>query len=305
MARVYGAIEGGGTKFVCAVATGPHNIIARVRLDTRTPDVTIPDAIAFVREASQGHDLAAIGVACFGPIELDQSASDYGSVTTTVKPGWAHTPILGPLREAFGVPVGFDTDVNGAALGEVRWGAAQGCDPAVYVTVGTGIGGGVIVNGAPLHGLMHPEIGHLPIPRLPLSDGRLDDFPGVCAYHGGLCFEGLASGPAVGARAGRPAEDVPDDDPLWELEAGYLAVGLATIVCTLSPRRIVVGGGVMHRGDVLRRTRERLRDVLAGYVGRPEVTVPNGEYVVAPHFGQDAGLIGAIALAEAAEAASR
>jgi fructokinase len=300
MARVYAAIEGGGTKFVCAVATGPHDILARVRFDTRTPEVTLPETIAFIREAACGHDLLAIGVACFGPIELDPAATAYGSVTTTVKPGWAHTPIVAPLREAFGVPVGFDTDVNGAALGEVRWGAAQGCDPAVYLTVGTGIGGGVIVNGAPLHGLMHPEIGHLPIPRIQWPDGRLDDFPGVCAYHGGRCFEGLASGPAVGARAGLPAEDVPDDDPIWELEAGYLAVGLATVVCALSPRRIVVGGGVMHRGDVLRRTRERLRDVLAGYVGRQEVTVPNRDYIVAPHFGQEAGLIGALALAEAA-----
>ena len=300
MARVYGAIEGGGTKFVCAVATGPHDVIARVRLDTRTPDVTIPDAIAFIREASHGHELAALGVACFGPIELDERAADYGSVTTTVKPGWAHTPVVGPLREAFGVPVGFDTDVNGAALGEVRWGAAQGCDPAVYVTVGTGIGGGVIVNGAPLHGLMHPEIGHLPIPRIAWPDGRQDDYTGACSYHGGGCFEGLASGPAVGARAGRPAEEIPDDDPIWELEAGYLALGLATVVLALSPRRIVIGGGVMNRGNVLHRTRERLRDVLAGYVGRPEVTLSNDAYVVAPRFGQDAGLVGAIALAEAA-----
>jgi fructokinase len=305
MARVYGAIEGGGTKFVCAVATGPHDILARVRLDTRTPNETIPDAIAFIREASHGHDLAAIGVACFGPIELDRNAPDYGSVTTTVKPGWAHTPVVVPLREAFGVPVGFDTDVNGAALGEVRWGAAQGCDPAVYLTVGTGIGGGVIVNGAPLHGLMHPEIGHLPIPRIAWPDGRPDEYEGACSYHRGGCFEGLASGPAVGARAGRPAEDIPDDDPIWELEAGYLALGLATVVLALSPRRIVVGGGVMHRGNVLHRTRERLRDVLAGYVGRAEVTEPNDHYVVAPRFGQEAGLIGAIALAEAAESAGR
>lgn len=305
MARVYGAIEGGGTKFVCAVATGPHDILARIRLDTRTPDVTIPDAIGFIREASRRHDLVAIGVACFGPIELDQAAPDYGSVTTTVKRGWAHTPVVGPLREAFGVPVGFDTDVNGAALGEVRWGAAYGCDPAVYVTVGTGIGGGVIVNGAPLHGLMHPEIGHLPIPRIAWPDGRMDDYAGACSYHGGGCFEGLASGPAVGARAGRPAEEIPDDDLIWELEAGYLAVGLASIVLALSPRRIVVGGGVLHRGNVLNRTRERLRDVLAGYVGRPEVTLPNDAYVVAPRFGQDAGLVGAIALAEAAVGSGR
>lgn len=305
MARVYGAIEGGGTKFVCAIATGPEDILTRVRLDTRTPAQTIPEAIAFLRDATRGHVLAAIGVACFGPIELDPCAPDYGSVTTTVKPGWAHTPIVGPLREAFGVPVGFDTDVNGAALGEVRWGAAQGCDPAIYLTVGTGIGGGAIVNGRPLHGLMHPEIGHLPIPRITWPDGRPDDYVGACAYHGGGCFEGLASGPAIGARAGRPAESIPNDDPIWELEAGYLALGLASVVLSLSPRRIVVGGGVMHRGDVLRRTRERLRDVLAGYVGRPEVTVPNETYVVPPRFGQDAGLVGAIALAEAAGQGAR
>lgn len=301
MARVYGAIEGGGTKFVCAVATGPDQIIARARFDTRTPDETIPDVIAFLSEASRGHTLMAIGVACFGPVELDRGSPMYGSVTNTPKPGWAHTPIVKPLQAAFDVPVGFDTDVNGAALGEFRWGAAQDCDPCVYLTVGTGIGGGAIINGRPLHGLLHPEMGHIPIPRLNWPDGHPDTYLGFCTYHGASCFEGLAAGPAISGRAGRPGETIPDDDPIWELEAGYLALGLASIVLALSPRRIIIGGGVLQRSDVLDRTRRRLRETLAGYVSRPEILGNQETYLVAPRFGQDAGLIGALALAQSAE----
>jgi len=300
MGLVYGAIEGGGTKFVVAVGTGPDNIIARTRIDTRTPDLTIPDCISFIREASEGHTLGAIGVACFGPIQLDTEAPDYGSVTNTPKPGWAHTPIVGPLQAAFGVPVGFDTDVNGAALGEWRWGAAQGCDPCVYLTVGTGIGGGAIVNGFPLHGLLHPEMGHIPIPRLTWPNGELDGYTGFCTYHGAGCFEGMAAGPAISGRLGQLGETIPDDHPIWELEAGYLAAGLASIVLALSPRRIVLGGGVMQRSDVLERTRRRLRETLAGYVASQLITGDQVDYLVAPKYGQDAGLVGAFALAEAA-----
>jgi fructokinase len=298
----YGAVEGGGTKFVCAVGEGPDRILARARIETTTPEETLNRVADFFAGAAPERGLAAVGVACFGPLELDPGAPQFGALLATPKPGWSGAPVAQTLRQRLGVPVAIDTDVNGAALGEWRWGAAQGCDPALYLTIGTGIGGGVVLDGRPLHGLLHPEMGHIPLPRLAWPDGRADDFPGVCPFHG-ACFEGLASGPALAARAGAPAETLGPQHPLWELAAGYVAHALATYVLTLSPRRIVVGGGVSQSGDLLRRVRRRLPRVLNGYVGRPEVDAAVEAYVVAPRFGQEAGLVGALALAETARSA--
>ncbi len=295
----YGAVEGGGTKFLCAVGRGPHQIVARARIDTTTPAETLARVADFLVEASAGRSLAAVGVACFGPLELDERAPAFGTMLETPKPGWSGAPIVAPLRERLGVPVRLDTDVNGAALGEWHWGAAQGCDPAVYLTIGTGIGGGAIVGGRPLHGLLHPEMGHILLPRQRWPDGTLDRFPGQCPFHG-ACFEGMASGPALQARLGHSPEAAPAGHPIWELEAAYIAAALATYVLVLSPQRLVVGGGVMQQGHLLGRVRRRLREVLAGYVRRPQVLADRGleQYVVAPHFGQEAGLAGAFALAE-------
>ena len=296
MDPLFGAVEGGGTKFVCAVGFGPDRVLARERVDTTTPEETLARTADSLARASGGA-LAAVGVACFGPLELDAQRADYGRVLATPKPHWSGADVLGTLRTRLHVPVAIDTDVNGAALGEWRWGAAQGCDPALYVTVGTGIGGGAVVGGHTLRGLLHPEMGHIPIPRLMWPDGRPDDFTGVCPFHG-ACFEGLASGPALRARLRVPAETVSVDHPVWELEAGYLATALATLTLVLSPQRIVIGGGVMQQGHLLERVRRRLPGVLAGYVKRDEVGRDVDRYVVAPRFGQDAGLIGAFALAE-------
>jgi fructokinase len=309
-AACYGAVEGGGTKFVCAVGEGPDGILARTRIETTTPEETLGRVADFFARATApdapggaaGRELAAVGVACFGPLELDPRSPQFGALLATPKPGWSGAPVAAPLRERLGVPVAVDTDVNGAALGEWRWGAARDCDPALYLTIGTGIGGGVVLDGQPLHGLLHPEMGHIPVPRLEWPDGRPDDFPGVCPFHG-ACFEGLASGPALAARAGAPAESLDPEHPLWELAAGYVAVALATYILVLAPRRIVVGGGVSQNGHLLRRVRRRLPRVLNGYVGRPEVDAGVEGYVVAPRFGQEAGLIGALALAETALAA--
>jgi fructokinase len=295
-----GAVEGGGTKFVCAVGYGPDAICARARFDTTTPERTLEQAASFLVEASGGR-LAAAGVACFGPLDLDERSPSFGSLLATPKPGWSGAPVASLLRRRLGIPVAIDTDVNGAALAEWRWGAAQGCDPALYVTIGTGIGGGAVVGGRTLHGLLHPEMGHILLPRLPWPDGRPDDFAGVCPFHG-ACFEGLASGPALAARAGRPPESLGPDEPLWELEAAYVACALATLTLVLSPQRIVLGGGVMQQGHLLARVRRRLPAVLAGYIARPEVQANADRYVVAPHFGQDAGLMGAFALAQQAVA---
>jgi fructokinase len=292
-----GGIEAGGTKFVCVIGASPDRIVREARFPTRDPAATIADAIAFFRDAARdGHPIDALGVASFGPVELRPGDPRYGFVTTTPKPGWSETDLVGPLRDALGVPVGFDTDVNGAALGEGRWGAARGLGSFVYVTVGTGIGGGAVVGGAPVHGLPHPEMGHVSVSRLPG-----DDFPGICPFHGD-CLEGMACGPAIAARWGRPAEALRGDDlrRAVDVEAHY-AAGLRNVVYALAPERIVLGGGVAGLPGLLPSLRARLADALAGYPGLPEHATD--AFVVPPGLGGAAGAAGALALAEAAAAA--
>jgi fructokinase len=275
-------VETGGTKVLCAVGTGAHDIRAELRIPTGEPRATLARAVAFFRE--QPVPVTAIGIASFGPVDLDPASPTFGYITTTPKPGWAHTDVAGPFRTALGLPVGFDTDVNGAALGEHRWGTTPGIDPLIYVTVGTGIGGGGVVNGRLLHGLTHPEMGHLRLPR----DRAADPFPGCCPYHGD-CLDGLASGRALRERWGVPAEMLPPDHPAWSIQTEYLALGLVGIVATLSPRRIVLGGGVMQQRTLLSRVQQRVHELLAGYVLPPEIAPPS--------LGAGAGVAGALALA--------
>jgi fructokinase len=253
---LFGGIEAGGTKFVCAVGTGPDDLRATARFPTTTPDETIAQAIAFFRQQPEPVDAIGIG------------------------------------RE-FGVPIGFDTDVNGAALGERRWGAAQGVDTALYITVGTGIGGGVIVGGKPLHGALHPEIGHILIPH----DRQADPFGGTCPFHGD-CLEGLAAGPAVGARWGQRAETLPSDHPAWPLEAHYLALGLVACIYSISPERIILGGGIMQQPHMFPLIHAEVRRLLNGYLKIPAILEQIETYIVPPGLGSDAGVLGAIALAE-------
>lgn len=292
---LFGGIEGGGTKFVCAIGTGPHDIRAESSFDTTTPDETIGRAIAFFREHQQEEPLAAIGIATFGPVDPDLRSATFGYITTTPKPYWMHTDVAGPIGQAFGVPVGFDSDVNGAALGEYRWGAAQGLDTFVYLTVGTGLGGGAMVNGKLLHGLMHPEMGHMRIPH----DREADPFVGNCIYHDD-CWEGLAAGAAVDRRWQFRAEQAPPDHPCWNLEAHYLAVGLTNIICVLSPQRIIMGGGVMKQTHLFPKIRSEVQNLLQGYIQKPEITERIDEYIVPPALGSQAGVLGAIALAQEA-----
>jgi len=293
MTTLYAGLEAGGTKFNCVVGAGPDDIRAETRIPTTTPEATVREALEFFRaqRAALG-PLTAAGVASFGPVDLDPASATYGFITSTPKPGWAHTDIVGPVRQALVVPVQFDTDVNAAALGEGRWGAAQGLDHFIYLTVGTGIGGGGLVGGAMLHGLVHPEMGHVRIPH----DRTADPYEGHCPFHGD-CLEGLACGPAMNARWGRPAEELPDDHPAWALEARYLALALNDFVCTLSPRRIILGGGVMERLSLFPRIHRELQSLLNGYVQAPQITTHIDRYVVPPAFGPRAGLIGALALA--------
>ena len=294
MSLLWGGVEAGGTKFVCAVGTGPDDLREETRFPTTTPDETLERAVAFFREQQERHGapLAALGIASFGPLDLSPDSTTFGFITTTPKPGWAFADLAGTFRLALEVPVGIDTDVNVAAIGEHRWGAAKGLDTFIYLTVGTGIGGGGLVNGRPMHGLVHPEMGHIRVPH----DTVQDPFPGACPYHGD-CLEGLASGPAMEKRWGAPAESLPPDHPAWALEARYLALALENYICTLSPKRIVMGGGVMEQAALFPMVRREVLDLLKGYVRAPEILDRVEEYIVPPGLGSRSGVLGAIALA--------
>lgn len=288
---LWGGIEAGGTKFVCAVGTGPDDLWAEVRFPSTTPEETIGQAIQFFQQ--QREPLAAIGIASFGPLDPNPDSPTFGYITTTPKPGWVHTDLAGPIRRALGVPVGFDTDVNVAALGEYRWGAAQGLDTFIYLTIGTGIGGGGMVNGKLIHGLMHPEMGHIRIPH----DRDVDPYSGSCSYHGD-CLEGLAAGPALEGRWGQRGETLPADHPAWLLEADYLAFALANIICILSPQRIILGGGVMQQRQLFPLVWRRVQELLNDYLPVPAILDQIDDYIVPPGLGDRAGVLGAIALAQ-------
>jgi len=289
----YGGIEAGGTKFVCMVGSGPESISAEVRFPTTNPAETLSRTIAFFREQQQMAPLAAVGVGCFGPLDLDPASPTFGAITTTPKPGWANTHLVRALEQALHVPVVIDTDVNAAAYGEYVWGAARGVSQFIYNTIGTGIGAGAIIQGEPIHGLLHPETGHIRIPH----DHGVDPFPGDCPYHGD-CFEGLASGNALRRRWGVPAEKLADDHPGWELEAHYLALALVNQICMVSPQRVVLGGGVMKHASLFPRVRARVQEYLNRYIDRPEIQGEIEDYIVPPALGDRSGCLGAIALAQ-------
>ncbi|HEY7735158.1 MAG TPA: ROK family protein [Candidatus Limnocylindrales bacterium] len=292
---VYGGIELGGTKTVCVVGTGPGAIADRLRIPTAGPHETLERAVAFL--AGQDPPVEAVGIAAFGPLDLDPASATFGSVARTPKRGWSGAPVRAIVADAIGVPVAIQMDVGAAAIAEWRWGAASGVGVAVYITVGTGIGAGIVVDGQLLHGLVHPEFGHVPVGRDPA-----DTFAGVCRFHGD-CLEGLASGPAVAARTGVPGEQLAADDRVWGLVAAYLGDALAGLILTLAPGRIVLGGGVMDAPRLLAMVRQRIRLGLAGYLDHPALTGDLTDLVVAPALGSDAGPLGAIAAAEAAASA--
>jgi fructokinase len=266
---IFGGIEAGGTKWVCAVGSGPDDVVDSIVFPTGAPAETIARATDFLRS---GGDLDAVGIGSFGPVDLRR-----GAITTTPKPGWKDTELVSTFAAALGIPVGFDTDVSAAALGEHRWGAAVGIETFVYITVGTGVGGGIMVNGRLVHGLLHPEIGHMRIPH----DRARDPFDGICPYHGD-CLEGLASGEAMKARA----------EPSVELEAEYLAHGVLNVISVLSPQRIILGGGVMNEPGLLGLIQHRVPELAAGYFELPDI--------VAPALGDRAGVLGALELARLA-----
>lgn len=292
--KVYGGIEAGGTKFVCIMGTGPQDILAEERFPTTTPAETIARAAAFFKR-SPDLELAAIGIGSFGPVDLDPKSPTFGYITTTPKPGWVQVDLRGGIQHALNVPVAFDTDVNAAAFGEHYWVPEnRPLDPLLYMTIGTGIGVGVMVNGQPLHGLLHPEAGHMLIPR----DPQRDPFTGACPYHGD-CFEGLAAGPAIAKRWGQAAETLPPDHPAWSLEAHYIALAVANLTLALSPQRIIIGGGVMQHEDLHAIVRRDVVQLLNGYLQSDRITRHIDQFIVPPALGHRSGVLGAIALAAA------
>ena len=281
---VYGGIEAGGSKWECAVGTGPDDLRAMETIATTTPAETIEQVIEFFEREER---VAAVGIGSFGPIDPHPESATWGYITSTPKPGWAHTDVAGEIGRRLGVPVAFDTDVNASALGEHRWGAAQGLDTFSYITVGTGIGGGGMAGGNLLHGLAHPEVGHLRIPH----DRDRDPFDGVCPYHGD-CLEGLASGRAIEARWGLRPEALDGDDRVWELQARYLALGLVSVISVLSPERILIGGGVMRQPALLPLVQREVAALMNGY--------QQAGTIMSPALAPRSGVLGAIALAETA-----
>jgi fructokinase len=289
-----GGIEAGGTKFLCAVGLSPDRILRERRIPTTTPDETLREAMAFFADAVRDlGPLSGLGVASFGPVGVRPDRPGWGRILATPKPGWSQTDLAGTLTAALGCPVAIDTDVNGAALGEHRFGAGGGVGNLVYVTVGTGLGGGVLVEGRPIHGMLHPEIGHLP-PRRHKDDVH---FPGCCPFHGD-CLEGLASGTAIAARCGAALDALRPDHPIWDIEADYLAQLCAALVLSVSPERIVMGGGVMQQERLFPLIRARLAHWLGGY---PDIVARDSaahDFITPPGLGGQSGIVGALCLAE-------
>ncbi len=289
-----GGVELGGTKCVCLIGTGPEDIRVQISVPTGSDaQATLSRIEEILRNGMSLHGrVQALGIASFGPLDRSRHSPTFGTITSTVKPGWSHTPVAARLARTFDVPVGFDTDVNGAALAEGRWGAAEGLTDYAYVTVGTGVGVGLVVNGRLAHGFGHPELGHIRIAR---KAGDL--WPGACTFHGD-CVEGLASGVAIAARAGAPAHLIPIDSPIWDLTAHALAQLLHTLVLATAPRRILVGGGVaQERPELFEKVRRQLILSLNGYLDLAALTGDIGRYIVAPGLGALAGPLGALALA--------
>ncbi len=283
---LYGALEAGGTKMVCAIGNENGEILEQVKFPTETPETTMPQIFEYFK----GKDIKALGIACFGPIDLNEDSETYGSITTTPKLAWSGYNIVNAAKEALGIPVGFDTDVNGSLLGEITWGCAKGLSDALYLTIGTGVGGGVMSNGKLLHGMLHPELGHLLLPIVEGDPGKC-----VCPYHRN-CLEGLASGPSLKARWGVSADQLVDKKEVWEIEAEYIATALVTYVVTLSPKKIILGGGVMHQEQLFPMIRAKFKELLNGYIVTNELEDLDN-YIVPASLNDDQGIMGAIKLA--------
>ncbi|MBI9045830.1 MAG: ROK family protein [Anaerolineaceae bacterium] len=293
MSDFYGAIEAGGTKFNCIIASGPDQILAETRIKTTQPGETLKFVLHFFQEESRKLNvhIKGLGIACFGPLDLNQKSDTYGFITATTKAGWANTDVVGFFEANMNCPVAFNTDVNGAAYGEYLWGAAQDLDSFLYLTIGTGVGGGGMIGGKLLQGLVHPEMGHMKLPHNIVKD----PFEGVCPFHGD-CFEGMTSGPAIEARWGIRAENLPEDHPAWELEAEYLAMAMQNLICLFSPQKIILGGGVMHQTHLFPLLHGKTLKKLAGYVQNDLILHRIEDFIVPTGLGDRSGVLGALGL---------
>ena len=281
-----GALEAGGTKMVCAIGNEKGEIFERISIPTETPDITMPKIVEYF----QGKGIEALGIGCFGPIDLNRDSETYGYITTTPKLAWSNYNIVGVLKDALRIPVGFDTDVNGSMLGEATWGCAQGLECSMYITIGTGIGAGIIANGKLLHGMLHPEAGHLLMRRHPD-----DTYEGKCPYHK-TCLEGMAAGPAIEDRWGKKGVELADRKEVWEMEAYYIAQALVDYIMVLSPQKIILGGGVMHQDHMMPLVLKELKEQLGGYIQTKEIE-NLAEYIVLPSLDDNQGIMGALKLA--------
>ncbi|MBR6223418.1 MAG: ROK family protein [Lachnospiraceae bacterium] len=288
---LYGALEAGGTKMVCAIGDETGKIYEQISVPTKTPEDTMPAIIDYFKDK----DIRALGIGCFGPIDVDKASPSYGHILRTPKLPWIDFDMVGTMKKALGVPVGFDTDVDGSLLGEVTWGAAKGLSDALYITIGTGVGGGILSGGKVVHGMMHPELGHMKLVK-----HESDTYEGKCPYHG-TCLEGLAAGPAIEARWGKPAKELVDNAEVWELESFYIAQALANLILTLSPKKIILGGGVMHQLQLFPLIRKKVLKELNGYLVTKELDDIDS-YIIPAGCNDDQGILGAIKLAMDAEA---
>lgn len=284
---LFGAIEAGGTKMVLAIGDENGKIMKRTSIPTETPAITVAKMIDYFKDKH----IAALGIGSFGPIELDKASKTYGYITSTPKLAWVNYDLVGNFKKALSIPIGFDTDVNASALGEATWGSLKGLSTGIYITIGTGIGVGVYLNGNLLHGMLHPEAGHILLSKHPR-----DTFEGVCPYHPN-CMEGLASGPSIEKRWNKKASELKDNAEVWDIEAYYLAQGIVNYILTLSPHKIVLGGGVMHQGQLFPLIRKKVAELLNGYIRTPQLEDLD-HYIVPASLNENQGIMGCLQLAK-------
>ncbi len=281
-----GGIEAGGTKFVCGIGNEKGEILERISFPTETPEITLTKVIEFFKDKN----ITALGIGSFGPVDLNPDSKTYGYITKTPKTSWQDYDVLGYLKNYFNIPIYFDTDVNAAALGESVWGAAKNLKNCMYLTIGTGIGGGILINGKLVHGMLHPEMGHILVKRHPE-----DNYSGKCPFHKD-CFEGMASGPAIEERWGKKGNELPKEHKAWDMEAFYIAQALMNYILIFSPEKIILGGGVMKQSQLFKKIRENVKELLQGYIQTTEILEDIDNYIVYPELKDNAGLLGAIAL---------
>lgn len=289
----YGALEAGGTKMVCAIGDETGKIYEQISIPTTTPEETMPKIIEYFKAKEQEGHIDALGIAAFGPVDVKPDSKTYGTILDTPKLPWRQYSILNAMKEAFDIPMGLDTDVNGSCLGEMTYGTAKGLDSVLYLTIGTGIGAGIAIGGQLVHGMLHPEAGHILIAPAPEDENHC-----VCPYHKN-CLEGLAAGPSIEKRWGAKAVNLVDRPEVWELESDYLAQALVNFILTVSPQRIILGGGVMHQMQLFPLIRKKVLEKMNGYIRTPEMADID-TYIVPASLNDDQGIMGCIRLAELA-----